>query len=552
MNACRRIFWPAAPRAVRLAVAAALAASSVAAQALPIAWVGGAGDWFDATKWNPAQVPAKAPPVPTNEVFVNNGGVVSANSSSAFYPGGGAAAAANTLSVGAESSGPSTVLGSVQGTGVVIDTNGLIVGSASGTVTDATGVVQVMGAGVNAPSQLAIGTLSGLPSGFASGMVTVSGGDVRGTPVVGQTVLAGGDAEATGRLSISNGDLLLSPGGFGPLVGVNFQSDGTADGRIDIVNGSISLNDPLVTSANLQIGVANGGIATGAVSALTIDTSVNALQSLQIGVALNSGQADGTLSLAGGTLRVADGVVIGKSFAQAGGHAIGVANLAATQIEGPGLAGASFEVGSVNAGQLVNNVGFGTTDGQAAVAGSSAYQIYRVGSIIGTVVNNSVRADGVLNVGTGGLSAAPTSAGTLQIGVSQGTPNNNQLVGPGGSANGAVTVTSGDVSNFISIQVGRAVGFGTGKGSLEIADSNMVMGGGNNSAASFQVGTASNINGAITGVVAPVGEGEVIIRNSALLFQPGNPFPSLLSVGEAIMAAPLRTHQSFRCTQTAS
>ena len=181
---------------------------------------------------------------------------------------------------------------------------------------------------------------------------------------------------------------------------------------------------------------------------------------------------------------------------------------------------------------MVNNIGLGTANGQAAIAGSSGYGTYRVGTIIGTVVNDSVRADGVLNVGSGGLVASSTNPGSLQIGVSRGVPNNNQLIGPGGIATGTVTVTGGNVENFGNIQVGRAQGFGMGVGSLEVSGGNITMG----SAATFEVGSASNAQGATVGTVAPMGKGEVVLRNSTLAFQPvtpATPFASLLSVGDA-------------------
>ncbi|MBK7324730.1 MAG: PEP-CTERM sorting domain-containing protein [Propionivibrio sp.] len=390
-----------------------------------------------------------------------------------------------------------------------------------------------------AANSLFIGTLSGAtPS--ATGSVVVSSGDVvTDIPVVGQTTTAGVGAVATGSLTISNGNLL--PSGFFPFgvtVGQNVASDGIANGTINIANGSILLGNA-ASNPNLFIGMASGGAtksgsATGAVTAQAIDTSVNALRSVLIGRADNGGTANGTLSLTqgSGTLRVTDSFLVGSLSSQAGGSAIGVANLAGTQVDKVGASFGLFEIGSVDASQLVNNIGLGTANGQAAIAGGSGYTTYRVGTIIGTVVNDSVQADGVLNVGSGGLVASSTSPGSLQIGVSRGTPNNNQLIGLGGTATGTVTVTGGNVANFGNIQVGRADGFGKGIGNLEVSGGNITMG----SAATFEVGSASNAQGATVGTVAPMGKGEVVLRNSTLAFQPvtpATPFASLLSVGDA-------------------
>ena len=94
------------------------------------------------------------------------------------------------------------------------------------------------------------------------------------------------------------------------------------------------------SNPNLFIGMASGGAtksgsATGAVTAQAIDTSVNALRSVLIGRADNGGTANGTLSLTqgSGTLRVTDSFLVGSLSSQSGGSAIGVANLAGTQVD---------------------------------------------------------------------------------------------------------------------------------------------------------------------------------------------------------------------------
>ena len=340
-----------------------------------------------------------------------------------------------------------------------------------------------------AANSLFIGTLSNATLS-ATGSVVVSSGDVvTDIPVVGQTTTAGVGAVATGSLTISNGNLL--PSGFFPFgvtVGQNVASDGIANGTINIANGSILLGNA-ASNPNLFIGMASGGAAksgsaTGAVTAQAIDTSVIALHFVLIGFGQDGGTANGTLSLTqgGGTLRVTDSFLVGSLRAQAGGSAIGVANLAGTQVDQVGASASTFEIGSVDASQLVNNIGLGTANGQAAIAGSSGYGAYRVG--------------------------------------------------PGGIATGTVTVTGGNVENFGNIQVGRAQGFGMGVGRLEVSGGNITMG----SAATFEVGAASSASGVTVGAVAPMGKGEVVLRNSTLAFQPVGPtvpFPSLLSVGVA-------------------
>ena len=182
-------------------------------------------------------------------------------------------------------------------------------------------------------------------------------------PVVGQTTTAGVGAVATGSLTISNGNLL--PSGFFPFgvtVGQNVASDGIANGTINIANGSILLGNA-ASNPNLFIGMASGGAtksgsATGAVTAQAIDTSVNALRSVLIGRADNGGTANGTLSLTqgSGTLRVTDSFLVGSLSSQSGGSAIGVANLAGTQVDKVGASFGLFEIGSVDASQCREQV----------------------------------------------------------------------------------------------------------------------------------------------------------------------------------------------------
>ncbi len=457
-----------------------LALASPAAFGAPIAWDALNDDWHTPGNWLPQQVPT-----PVDDALINNGGTANAV----------ADVDVRTLQVGAADSGGSAVSGFV--TSVlsalrsVFDTRVGVAGgdvpSANGHITVAggplsanamtvggvtapiaagsagTGTVTVTGGPLTAAAGLVVGSVAGGVSATADGAVNVSGGDVTATPRIG--VAFGSDAatRATGAVTVAGGDLHLSGGTF--EVGRNVGGESSAEGRLD-VSGTITSNGAIngIFPPNLTIGLADSGQALGRVTAGAIDTSANPVGNVVVGRATGNvttaATATGELTLGSGTLRSNGSIDIGTTLANGARLATGVAKLSGVQVKGDG---GNFTVGHALAAGLTGNVGTGSASGDATVAGVGGFATYRIGVVQGTILND-VSANGTLAAGSGGIAGTGVNS-TLQIGVSEGLPNNGQIIGTGARATGQAS-SQGDVTGFSSITVGGADQVGNASGQI--------------------------------------------------------------------------------------
>ncbi|NQU71503.1 MAG: hypothetical protein HQ514_13200, partial [Rhodospirillales bacterium] len=456
-----------------------------------ITWVVGTDDWHTAANWEDESF-VNVVPGALDFTHINNGGAVqvtTANAISGRLHVGASGPATGVLSgtvttnnfdlganfyahVGSATAGVTSATGTIVTTAGNLNMPGgvLFVGSVANSTTagqaTGTGIVNVDGF-VSASQFSRIGNLFN-GDGDANGSVTASSG-VTGTFGVGVAHSGAATGLATGLLTVTGGDLNFSTGNF--RVGDNF-GDATTDGTVDVQAGNIATTTSLSFLPNITIGRAIGGNATGVMTAQGIDTTNQSLDDLIVGLAASGGTAMGTFDPGPGDISLEGNFQVGKVFLNLGGNATGSATIDG-MVTGVGGDLKVFEIGT-GRGIGLSDTGEGSVIGGAALAGVGGFDVNRIGVMTGTVQEATASAMGTLTVGAGGIAGKADGSGRLEIGVVYGTPNNNTLTGPGGSATGMVTVTGGNVGNFgDGILVGHSSNFGNSDGTLMVSDGNV-------------------------------------------------------------------------------
>ncbi|NCF83127.1 MAG: PEP-CTERM sorting domain-containing protein [Proteobacteria bacterium] len=544
----------------------AVAAAAVFSQGVSagaIEWIAGTDGWYDPTNWDLGRLPEPLGGGGAGDsAFITNGGTATADVSS-----GAVDIRARDILVGAQNStAPKSgaIAGSLEINGVNVEGQFRVdVGVASGAVTDAEGSVSVTngsviagqsvfvgsvntteapasavgslnveGGGVTAAASLLVGTVSvntfaGTFSqdATASGIATVDG-DVEGGLSVGTN--SGGDSTsmATGTLTITNGALNLeNPGATigSASLAFNAAEGGTSIGSVTVETGQLRITDSTF-NLDLNVGVASGA-ATNATGELTVggglDLGTEAFREVNIGSAVLDGTAQGSVTSPAGDLRVTNDVNVGTAMggfdaARGAGSGTGTLDLGTGNVTGvDGIAG-TFALGSIsNAGLF--STGEGIALGNAMTNGLSGFDNYLVGVNRGTRHSADSEARGALTVGNGGIVGNADGDSVLIIGASLGTPNNSQVFGPGGTAEGTASVAGGGVTGFNQIAVGASgttgttTGMGTAIGSLTVS-------GGDVSTASLWVGQAYLVNNSqvANAEAAPVADGHFAMTGGEL------------------------------------
>lgn len=480
-----------------------LSLATLTAQADQIDWVNpAAGDWFTATNWEgPGMI--NMVPLPNDEAIINNGGTAQIT---------GADVSVFRVNVGASSAASGTVSGTVTTDAVDLTGNfNVTVGAASAGIQQATGELSTTNSGnIESTGNLQVGTLSQSTAAGAqaTGMLTVDGnvsgaGSARigvatdsGTGIANGTALVNGDfsgfrtqvgvatgnsgtgnpgGNATGQLTLSNGNLVLGSGNL--EVGTTFFG-GQANGTVHVQSGALA-TAASVFDSDVVVGSALGGMATGNVSAVSVDTALRNVQDVIVGQAGNGGTGNGTLTLGSGDMGVDGDVQVGVVLTDNGGDATGTLHHGGTVTGNSG----SFSVGTATGFSLFG-LGEGSAMGEMTVDGISDFRLNRIGAVIGTVLNTPT-ATGTLIVGSEGITGSnlgqtnvPTNERSgLDVGYTEGVPNNNMVIGPGGEANGTVIVNGGDVTGFAgTINVGTSAVAGKATGMLTVNNGNVATG----------------------------------------------------------------------------
>lgn len=204
----------------RLALLAGTAAIASPAGAATISWNTGAGDWFTATNWSPAQVPGA-----NDTAIINNGGTAQA----------AADVTVSTLAAGSTSAAGQSVSGTAAFGGKLTLTDELIVGrtffapgaTAVGTVTAGTLATQAP----QFPPGFAFWSIGVGFDGSATGTVTAASVDTSAQALRALNVgVASQGGTGIGSLSLGSGALAVAAN---VLVGVaNGQGGATADGTL--------------------------------------------------------------------------------------------------------------------------------------------------------------------------------------------------------------------------------------------------------------------------------------------------------------------------------
>ncbi len=484
-------------------------------------WTGadpGNNSWFSEDNWTKTtNFNANIFPINPDNAFVNDplAPAIDTNAADALAAGQ-IEISAHLLNLGVGAAG-AAVSGSMASDGVAIDLIQFRAGVASGTSAGATGTLATTNAdldtlllthvglttstAVNASAtgtvsidgnllgtaQSIIGAAGENASATGSGTVTIAGSASVGSTVVGQ---ASDGSTAIGSLTVEGGDLTIAESGQ-LRVGSSFDAGSTATGVVDVQNGAI-IGPPGTDTGSSQfagsirVGTASniagsGGTANGTVTADALNAvgGLVAASALHVGTASGDGTSatgsfiapgtDGTNILVGQTFTVPqDAVAVGAVFGASGADqatATGALTLGGTVLAVPdGLNNGSFHY-RANVGLLS---GSGTADGTASLGGLGDYRTVRVG--VADANAEAGNANGVLNIGAGGLFGEGGFFSSLQIGTTFGAAG----------ADGSVIITGGDLTQFSGIsgvRVGASIAnsssaapLGLGKGALTVIE----------------------------------------------------------------------------------
>ena len=479
----------------------AIAALANTAMAIPVDWAAGNDDWFNATNWNPAQVPTSV-----DDASINNAGTANAN----------ATVQVGSLTIG-RAVGASNVSGTANiTTGDLFGSSGLNVGRTVNNINTGTadGTLNVAG-NVSGFGIAGVGLVGFGNAGNATGNVTI-GGSFEGNLLQIGTSSGSGDAVGTVEVGTGIGSVgLVVVGGNG-----SSASSGTpsAVGELIVNAGGIQ-----GTGSDMRIGTNSApGSAMGTV---TVDGGISNFSDVEVGRALLSSVSGQTTGTATGSLNIQNGNLTGDST---GNLSVGRTNnngdtdaangalTVAGNVSGFGIAGVGL-VGFGNAGNATGNVTIGGSfEGNLLQIGTSSGS----GDAVGTVeVGTGIGSVGLVVVGGNGSSASsgtPSAVGELIVnaGGIQGT-GSDMRIGTNsapGSAVGTVTVDGG-ISNFDNVEVGRTAfdaAAGTASGALTLTNGGL-------SATNLKVGVTEAPSSAIATGVLDINDNAVVITNDLLL-----------------------------------
>lgn len=306
----------------------------------------------------------------------------------------------------------------------------------------ATGVLSVLSGGITGENnQSDLKIGTTIGDGSADGTVTVQGGVSEFEEVSIGVVETNASGNATGVLDINSGDFTGTDNDFQPNIGVT-RGSGDADGTLNVA-GNVSLYGQFTVGQSSDSGNATGD--------MTVGGSYRA-DGLAIGRVFGSGMADGTVEI-GSNLRTRFAVV-GASGINSGGAA--VATGALTVLSG-GIEGPSDDVIAIG---LVR--GLGHASGTATITGGvTEFEDVEVGFV--NMPGPTGDATGILNVLSGGIIGENINS-DLTIGTTNGS----------GDADGTVMVQGG-VSEFEEVSVGvvRPGASGDATGILDIKSGNL-------------------------------------------------------------------------------
>ena len=456
--------------------------------AVLLSWDTTSGDWHDPGNWSPIQTPAGF-----DQALINNGGSASI------------------------------------GTGVPASVSSLGIAAGSGN----TAGELISASDVSAGNTITIGSLSGGIGNSATGQMTVNNANVSGTVRVGTLTTSDLASSADGSLNIASGNLTVT-NSFGIDIGRSLNTQGTANGSV-VIDGTLSIvTFSPVFAPTLAVGVSGGGDATGLMTSASLDTSASALGDVGVGVAStfnSTGSAIGQVQLSGGRLDTTGDLSVGTALGQAGGFAQGEALMPDVDVRAVGGSTQQLQVGTATATGLANNLGQASATGEMNAKQVSGFDAVTVGRAIGTHLNG-LEAEGALMIGSGGLQGNAAGASTLEVGVIQSAPNNNQVFGEQASATGRLD-TQGGLSDFSDVRIGvngtDATGAGLAEGSLSVAggdvsiERNLSIG-----SASVRSGITHNDNGG----AAVIATGTATLTGGTLSMGPS----SVLAVGQAVVS----------------
>ena len=350
------------------------------ASSAPIAWIGGAGDWFDGSNWSLGIAPGNI-----DDTRIDNGGSATADSGSGFYPGGGTLAETNNLNVGVRTN---PILLPPYGSGTLtLNAVGLSVGGN-------------LNVGVtNAPSAIGFGSSNGSLT-TSSGVNNPGNIDVGGDAAFGNFIDGVASGAATGTGSVGGSLTGMAAGGL--IVG---RTEGSGD-----ADGTLTVSSDVADFTSLQVGVTGLSSTGNAAGGMNVGGTLSRTPGggfISVGTVAGAGQSSGTLSVANGINGFLSlGVANGSADINATGSTTGTLDVLAGGVHSGTTNGVSFEVGNTNA--------HGSTVGTANITGGiSGFGAIEVGNVRGN--NSTGNATGQLSI-----SGGPVTASNMRVGVSEG------------------------------------------------------------------------------------------------------------------------------------
>lgn len=460
---------------LRLGVlSAALMWSAGSAMAATISWNAGIGDWFETGNWDPAQVPVAA-----DTVSINNGGTTTSAAATT--------AQANTLSIG------SGVAATQSGTAMLgggLQVGRVFVGIAnSGDGSTATGTLSV-GQGMTGLTSVGVVNNINDPNSAAS--------------------------TAVGSVTVTSGDATV---GFqGLVVGRGFFGGSSAEGSVDVQDGTLRTEASFSGPQFWTIGTVTQATATGSVKAVSVDTSTEAIGSLFVGTATGGGAASGSLELGSGDVNVEGNVQVGFSNMDFGASANGTAllggTLAAQGTNRQLLVGVASGGGIFSAEET-------SASGLLKAEGVAGFRNVSLGMAVGYAADETSAA-ATVNVGVGGIQNTNDPGGSLRIGFSEAISVNGSFAGP--ATVSSQVGSAGDISGYSIVDVGRVESTGIAAGKLALTDGTL--------ATSFmRIGTVEGGAGVAAANGVTNAKGSVSVMDGAIAIAPSGNSPGLVQIG---------------------